>query len=357
MDYDKEKYQRAKSAYSSRSYAEADRLYKELVAENPERPFFRSARALCLYELGRGDEALSEARAAVLQSPKNADGKRVLSLVLTRLGFLEEAKEEAAAAYALNSSPLYAVALAKACIKREEYPEALNVLEDALRLEPTFGPALDQKLRLLRRLDREAEAQETLEAVLAANPESYYGKSVLAYNLYHAKKYRESLPLLAESFRVDSNETTKECAIYALSQSGFRTGLTNFNLKYGRNGVVWQILWVASFLIAANQLRPDSPEAALLFWFGVFCVALNIHAILIFTDWSSRLSRLGLQTKRERLVLHSRIVSMVGSMIFGVGYCFRENWLEIVGGAIFAVGPAYALIDFLARRKALKAAN
>jgi protein O-GlcNAc transferase len=165
--------------------AQAEPLYREVLALNPRQFEAQHLLGVLLAQRGRYQEAL-ELVAAALKS--KSDAFVALSdcgLILHRLGRYDEALSRLDAA--LNLKPDYAAALSNrgnvlAALHR--YDDALASYEAALRVRPDYPEARINRGHVLASLGRHADALSDYDSVLAVRPDdaaaSYGRGNVLA---------------------------------------------------------------------------------------------------------------------------------------------------------------------------------
>lgn len=158
----------AAAAYFRRDYAQAERLYRNLLEQHP---YESEARLLLLYVLidqGRTEEALAEAETLAEQDPGDEvawSSVADLNLKLARYDAADEALRRLVAIAPDNPNAYYL--LGESHLFRGRYDEAQANYRKALQADPSFG---DAALRLadvdvLRNRPQAAIAQ--LEAMLA----------------------------------------------------------------------------------------------------------------------------------------------------------------------------------------------
>jgi len=178
--------------------AEAEALYRQILAQQPQHADAMHLRGITLFQLGRAGEALELIRQAVALNPGRSDYLHNLGLVSAALG----KADEAIAAYR------------QALAARPDFPEACSSLANALRAKGDLDGAAEmfRRAATLRPQDPEAhnglgcalmdqgrseEAAAAFRAALALKPDH----AQALYNLGNAMVALGRLDEAVESFR------------------------------------------------------------------------------------------------------------------------------------------------------------
>ncbi len=140
----------ARSLQETEHYKEAQNLFGQLVQKAPKHPEVLVGWAACLEHAGRTDEAMQHARQAL---QFNGDHKRATHL------------------------------LARLLIEKDQHDEGLQLLEKNILRNDFFADSIDLWINTLQKLERHRYAQDKLEALMQANPDTLefvYGFAVLA---------------------------------------------------------------------------------------------------------------------------------------------------------------------------------
>jgi len=221
----------------ARAYADAETLWRDTIAKNPDawlahnnlandlakadrheeavRHFREAIRAKqdyadCHYnlgnsllKLGQADEAGAEYRRAVELNPRHVPALNGLGMVLDRQGRLDEAEQTFRRALVLRPSYMESrLNLALLLVRRGKDPEVVELLRQALKERPDMADArIDLGLALVR-MDRPAEAIVELDEALRLKPTSAeahnaYGDALLGLGEADAARthYEEAIRL------------------------------------------------------------------------------------------------------------------------------------------------------------------
>lgn len=163
-------------------HAEAVAAYDQALRFEPDPQLFND-RAEVLLRLGRAQEALASAQAALLRRPKFVPTLVNCATALRSLGRLPEACESFSRALELQPANLHALYGRADVLRRLQQPAAaLADLNAALAVAPKNAEVLNHRATLLKELGRDQEALADYDAAIAARPgyaEAYNNQGVL----------------------------------------------------------------------------------------------------------------------------------------------------------------------------------
>lgn len=214
-------------------------------------------RALVLFEQSRPDLAQAELRRALAEDPDHAPAHALLSLCLTDAEQFEEATREAqTAVFQAPDLALSHYALAYAMQHRNRYREARAAIDEAIRLDPydvdcfavlaaiefeqrnwqaaleaaehglqinpQNGPCSNLRAMALVKLGRTSEANATIDATLARDPESAFTHSNMGWTCLHTGATGKALEHFKEALRLEPGlEPARAGMIEALKARNF----------------------------------------------------------------------------------------------------------------------------------------
>jgi tetratricopeptide (TPR) repeat protein len=152
---------------------EAERLYAQVLAAEPDNITARHLMGVLRHQQGRNDEALALLAAVTAEHPHAADAQSNYGAVLKTLGRLAEAM--AAYEKALAVKPDHAAALngrGAVLLDADRYEEAIASYDAALAAQPDFAVALANRGRALQYMGRFAAAQDDLRRALELAPDN-----------------------------------------------------------------------------------------------------------------------------------------------------------------------------------------
>jgi tetratricopeptide (TPR) repeat protein len=173
-------------------------------------------------DLSRADpevaEAVTNAREAVLRSPRSAAAWGRLGMILHAHSYLPEAVPCYTSAAALdNKNPLWPYLLAIIHLEGPEPVEAVRWLEQAARLGPPASLARLRLADLLQQHDRLDEAAAEYQKVLAADPDDAHAQLGLGQVAVALQRYRDALPYV-QAVADDPFARKRACALEAAVQ-------------------------------------------------------------------------------------------------------------------------------------------
>jgi len=183
---------RARSALSKGSLDEAVRLWRGLIAVDPDNVEAMERLATALRGLGRIAEAEAVLRTAIERAPERASLR--VGLGATLMGW--EAYEKAAEAYAraavMDPTSLPArIGLGRACLAGGDAVAAEASFRDALVIDPRSAPALVGLGDSRRRLGDVKEARKQYAAAVVAAPKDATARTRLAESDLRLGNYAE----------------------------------------------------------------------------------------------------------------------------------------------------------------------
>ena len=153
-------------------YPEAERAFKEALAQEPNDAFTLHQLAACqFHQSGRQREALATVDAAIAIEPNSADHHILRSFILSHLNRSKEALETARLAISLD--PLRSgafTAAAQAHLHLENWADAETTARKALALDADNSASANQLAQALRLQNKLAENASHLAGMLARDP-------------------------------------------------------------------------------------------------------------------------------------------------------------------------------------------
>ena len=162
------------------------------------------SRALSFLDMGdaAGAELLLDTYLA--RTPDDADAHNIIALALRRQGRLDAALGHLERAVAITpAEPLYSVNLAQAYAEQGRGDDSLALLEQLLIRTPGQADALVQRVIILNRMKRHAQATATARMAVAFHRSLARAHHVLGQSLLHQGEAAEALPAFAEAARLD----------------------------------------------------------------------------------------------------------------------------------------------------------
>ena len=177
-------------------YDEAVELLAVIAAEDPSAAWARSLRAICLSQLHRDDEAITEAEAAVRMEPDSAFGHWALGTLLAERRQLAKAMLAARRAVAIDPDDSRHHALvAKIHAQGRDWKACRAAADAGLHLDPTDEVCNNLRTLSMRATDTTANWDEAVESLVHQYPASSWartGKGWRQLETGHAAGARES---------------------------------------------------------------------------------------------------------------------------------------------------------------------
>lgn len=258
--------------------ADAERIYREILAQDPNQPDALHLLGAIAGQQGRLDEAIGFISRAIAQNPENAIYHSNLSETCRRAGKTEQAIS--AARQALHLDPKFAAAyysMAMALLNVRKYDNAVAAFRRAVELNPGFTEALfhlggtlfslgqfEDAIAVYRRwLSREprsfealcglgmslrdsgrpSEAVDVMREAVAIRPDSAQAHNTLGVSLAKTDKTQEAVDVFRRATELQPNNAT--------SFKNLGVGLAELG-KYDESIAALQ---------HAIELKPDMPEA------------------------------------------------------------------------------------------------
>jgi predicted O-linked N-acetylglucosamine transferase (SPINDLY family) len=194
--------QQALALHRGRKLEDAERLYREILAEEPRHFDALHLVGLVQYEMGRWDAAVASIRAAIAVRPGFAPAFANLGLALQKLQHLDEALASYDRALAL--APDYAEGhynRGNVLLDLKRLEDAVASFDRALALEAGRAPALYNRGIALLDLERPEEAVASFDRALALKPEyaqALYNRAIALQHLRRQDEVAASLARLLE---------------------------------------------------------------------------------------------------------------------------------------------------------------
>ena len=332
--------------FQQHRYAEAEKLLRSAIAENPEDPEAYALLALALGEQKLAKEALDAARRAVQLGPEYAMGHYAASYALRELERYDQALQAIREALRLDSENVhFYAALSSLHLARSEWKPALAAAEAGLDLDSEDETCLNLRSIALTNLGRRAEAAVAIDASLANNPENPVTHANQGWAHLHAGKYNEALEHFREALRLDPSSRWARAGIVEALRA--RNPLYGLLLRY----FLWMMrlgprvqfaviigAWLGIRLLAG--VRFSNPELA-----PYINIALYAYNAFAYLSWSAQplfdlLLRLD---PHGRMVLDEeqiRTSNWVGLCLLAAAGLFVTGWatgLSLVGPAVMAL--------------------
>ena len=189
--------------YADWDWPATERHYRRAVELSPGDPTARVWFGVFLARLGRAEEAVAQAAAALDLDPLSHEASWLYLTVLTHLGRHAEAAalgHKAAAVHPRSPGIHWLTGLAH--IGLGEPDQALEAIDKALECEPSNSFARVWRIRALAQAGRVSEAREGFEALLQEKRAGYFSPFLLSVAPLAFGDHDEAIVLLAEALEL-----------------------------------------------------------------------------------------------------------------------------------------------------------
>jgi tetratricopeptide (TPR) repeat protein len=179
-------------------YEDAEREFRQHLAQEPNDPAGHVLLATALVEQDRYAEATEEVNTGIGLAPDMAFGHSARARILLERNWYAEAEEAAREALRLDPEDVDNYHnLAAVLVQTKRWEEALGYVDAGLALDAEDVDCLNLRAIILRNLGRTAEANDTMDAAMARQPDN----SLTHANRGWAELQARDPKAAAESFR------------------------------------------------------------------------------------------------------------------------------------------------------------
>lgn len=230
--------QRASLLYQQRRYDLAEAELHQSLALEPEAPYAHALLGLCLMHREQFAEATQEARQAIHFAPDMSFAHYALARIMHDRNRNDEALPAIHEAIRLDPEDSdYCALLSQIEFAERRWPAALEAAERGLQYEPEHIACNNLRAMALVKLNRNAEAGQTIDATLRRNPANSLTHANQGWALLEKGDYTKALEHFREALRLDpTNEWARRGIIEALKARHFIYAMM---LKY--------FLWMSKF--------------------------------------------------------------------------------------------------------------
>ncbi len=239
-------FERARILYEQNRHTEAERELKQALAAHPDDFMAHNLMTFVLADQERKDEALESAQRTIRLVPDWDFAWYSLAYaewIQEKRGASERAIEAVEKAIRMEPSKAdYHNLKGEIHFGKTEWQDALDAAERALGLESEHVAALNLRAKSLVKLNRKADANDTLDWAIRNDPENPNTHANKGWALIERDQYDEALVHFKEALRLDpGNEWAREGLKNAIKGKNF---LYRWMLKY--------FLWISK-LSEKNQ--------------------------------------------------------------------------------------------------------
>src|SRR5690242_465437 len=209
--------QAAQQAHGAGDYQTAERLYRQILAQQPANFDALHLLGVARAQQGQYEEARQLIAKALALNPRDPGVLSNLGNVLSELGRPMEAVESLKRALALRPDYVEGIYnLGNALSKARRFEEAVTAYQDALRRRPDLRSAEFALADALRQLDRGEEALEILQRIIAREPRNAEAQNRRGVILRELGRPAEALQAFDASIAIDPTQTEPYLALVSL---------------------------------------------------------------------------------------------------------------------------------------------
>ena len=252
--------------------ADAEREAMLALAQRPDQPLAHAYLALSRSDLGKAEEAIVSARAAVGLAPDVGFFHYVQALVLHRADREKEAAQEVAEAIRLNpDEESHFSLLASIELARRDWPAALTAAERGLALNPEDVACANLRSMALVRMGRKTEAMETVDFALEREPDNALSHANQGWNCLHRNDPRRAQDHFREALRLNPDlEYARQGMLEALKARNpvYRGMLAYFLWMARQSGRLQTVFVIGTFFVVRwfRGLAETQPQLGVFLW-------------------------------------------------------------------------------------------
>ena len=296
--------------------------FRAALVQEPSDAAAHAYLAMCLAEQGEYREATREAEEAIRLAPDSDLPYSALAQVMVRRNQLNLA--ELAIRNAIQLFPYDAdhhAMLAAIKLELRDWPAALDAAEKGLEIDPEHGRCNNLRAMALVKLGRRAEAGQTIDAVLARQPDDALTHANRGWALLHDGQPRKAMEHFREALRLDpSDDWARAGIVEALKARNFiYRWMLHYFLWMNRLSVrtQWAIIigaFIGNFiLLRISESYPASAPYILPVRVAYLAFALMTWLSVPIFNLLLRLSRFGrLALSREQTLA----ANFIGALLF-----------------------------------------
>jgi len=331
-----ERFTQVQILINQKRYDVADKILKELMAQNPQEVSLLAVLAELRIQQDRFDEADEVLEMAIGQAPELSHLFYMKSRIFMLRGKFPEAEKMIRHAISIDPQDAdYFAILAKIKIHTKEFETALGHADEALVLDAENLLALNIRSTALTKLKRTEESFATIEGALREDPNNVFTHSNYGWGLLEKGDHKKAMDHFREALRIDPN--------YEYAQAGMAQAIKATNpfyrmfLKYSfwmtNKTANSQWIFIFAFYFGVKFLRDIADNNEFIRPFVMPIVILLV--IFAFSTWVIepvsnlflRFNKYGqfLLDKKEKMSSNFVAVSLLTSIIGLITYIITSN--------------------------------
>ena len=223
--------QRGRILLEQRRYPEAEKYFRDALANDPNDPEALYFLAICQTNQDRNKEALETIDRALSVAPDMADFHALRAFVLIDLRRINESLRASEEALRLEPDSDFALtARAAAFLSRNEWATAEAAARKALDINPENSVAANQLAHALRFQNRLEESAEQTSYMLSQDPESGENHSTAGWLALQRGDSRKAEEHFLEALRLDAGNESARLGLKEAFKS--RSAIYRWYLNY-----------------------------------------------------------------------------------------------------------------------------
>lgn len=228
--------ERGKLLLAQKRLSDAEQEFKQALSQDPKDPKAMAWLAECYLSSKRYAEALEISEQAMGMAPNDT----FLLYTLARAYFYgqqpKRAREIIRQALQLNPTDAdFFLLLAHVAFYEEKWQEALDAAEQGLQFDSENVNLVNIRAQALVKLDRKAEAAETIDYALHKAPEDSYSHANRGWVAIEQNRFKDAQLNFREALRIDPTND--------FARSGLKEAIKGQNILY--RGILKYFLWMA----------------------------------------------------------------------------------------------------------------
>lgn len=197
----------ARILMSQTRFVQAEQKLRQALTIDPEDTEVLSMLSHCLCSQDKFEEATETARRAVALAPDWCFTHYTLGFALYSRDLYEDAETAVLEALRIDpEDPDYYFLLGMIYFEQRQWRQALQAAEQGLSNEADHDNCINLRSMALVKLGRKTEAEETIQAALARDPENGMTQANLGWTLIEKGDYQRAMEHFREALRLDPNQ-------------------------------------------------------------------------------------------------------------------------------------------------------
>ncbi len=232
-------FQRARVLYEQRRFNDAEKELKSALANDPGDVECNNLLVFVLADQGKNKDALEAADRTIAMAPDWSFAWYTMAYaqwIQHAKGSSDKALEAVGNAIRMEPDHTdYQYLSGEIHFSKSNWDAALAAAEEALALDAEHVGALNLRAKSLVKLNRTADANDTLDFAIHQNPENPHSHANKGWALIERDQYDEALTHFKEALRIDPNNRW--------AKEGLKNAIKGKNLLY--RGILKYFLWIS----------------------------------------------------------------------------------------------------------------